>query len=372
MNKRKKPILVTQPFLPPLEEYTEYLKDIWKSKWITNAGKFHQELEEGLCRYLGIEYISLFSNGTLALLVAIKSLELKGEIITTPYSFVASSHAIKWNGLNLVFTDIESNTCNLNPDLIEEAITENTSAILPVHIYGNPCNTEKINQIAERNNLKIIYDAAHAFGVKINGNSILNFGDLTILSFHATKVFNTFEGGAIVSNTAEMKKKIDDLKNFGFHDEVNVEGIGINGKMNEVQAAMGLLQIKYVDKAIEKRKRIAEIYREGLKDVNGISFLDDIKGVKHNYAYFPVFINEREYGMSRDEVYEELNNHEIYGRRYFYPLISQFSVYKNLPSAEAENLPVAEEMSGEVICLPIYPDLDRRNVERIIYILRNL
>lgn len=367
MNKK---ITVTQPLLPPLEEYLPYLQQIWKNKHITNQGPFHEELEDKLCDYLGVEYISLFANGTIALLVAIKTLELKGEIITTPYSFVASSHVITWNNINPVFIDIESSTCNLNPGLIEEAITESTSAILPVHVYGNPCNIEKIADIAEKNNLKIIYDAAHAFGVKVNGDSIMNSGDLSVLSFHATKVFNTFEGGAIVSQTVEMKKKIDDLKNFGILDEVTVEGIGINGKMNEVQAAMGLLQLKYIDSAIEKRNKIAEIYREGLKGVDGIRFLDDMEGVKHNYAYFPIFINEREYGMCRDEVYEKLANKNIYGRRYFYPLISQFSTYKGLPSAKAENLPVAVKTSGEIICLPIYPDLDNGDVERIIEILK--
>ena len=369
MNKK---ITVTQPFLPPLEEYSPYLQQIWEKKHITNRGPFHEELEEKLCDYLGVKYISLFANGTIALLVAIKSLELKGEIITTPYSFVASSHAIMWNEINPIFIDIKSNICNLNPDLIENAITDNTSAILPVHVYGNPCETKKIKDIVTKHNLQIIYDAAHAFGVKVNGGSIMNFGDLSVLSFHATKVFNTCEGGAIVSHTAEMKKKIDDLKNFGFQDEITVEGIGINGKMNDLQAAMGLLQLKYIDSAIEKRKKITEIYREGLKEVDGIRFLDEMDGVKHNYAYFPVFINEMEYGMSRDEVYEELNNHNIYCRRYFYPLISNFSVYKGLPSALAKNLPVAKQISREVICLPIYPDLDHGDVERVIEILKVL
>ena len=367
-----KRINVTQPFLPPLEEYNEYLKQIWKNKHITNNGLFHQQLEQELCEYLGVKYISLFCNGTIALLLAIKALELKGEIITTPYSFVATAHSIKWNGLTPVFVDIDESTCNMDPDRIEKAITSKTSAILPVHVYGNPCETEKINQIAKKYNLKVIYDAAHAFGVDKNGKSILNEGDLSILSFHATKVFNTFEGGAIVSHSAEMKKKIDDLKNFGFQDQITVEGIGINGKMNEVQTAMGLLQLKYINSAIDKRKKIIEIYRNALEEVDGIQFFNDIEGVKHNYAYFPVFINELEYGKSRDEVYEELKKHNIYGRRYFYPLINQFSAYKSLPSTESENLIVAEKMSNEVICLPVYPDLDHADVEKIIEILKDL
>ena len=367
-----KRINVTQPFLPPLEEFQIYLQQIWKNKYITNNGPFHKQLEQELCNYLGVKHISLFANGTIALLVAIKALELKGEIITTPYSFVATAHSIKWNGLEPVFVDIDPLTCNLDTKKIENAISDQTTAILPVHVYGNPCNTEKIAEIAERYGLKIIYDAAHAFGVTVNGNSILNSGDLSVLSFHATKVFNTFEGGAIVSHTAEMKKKIDDLKNFGFQDQITVEGIGINGKINEVQAAMGLLQLKYIDQVIEKRNRIAELYREKLSEVNGISFLDGIKGVKHNYSYFPIFINEREYGMNRDKVYEELTNHNIFTRRYFYPLISRFSAYKNLPSAEEKSLPVAEQISSEVICLPIYPDLEHRDVERVIGILKSL
>ena len=367
-----KRINVTQPFLPPLEEFQIYLQQIWENKHITNNGPFHKQLEQELCNYLGVKQISLFANGTIALLIAIKALELKGEVITTPYSFVATAHSIKWNGLEPVFVDIDPLTCNLDTKKIENAISDQTTAILPVHVYGNPCNTEKIAEIAERYGLKIIYDAAHAFGVTVNGNSILNSGDLSVLSFHATKVFNTFEGGAIVCHTAEMKKKIDDLKNFGFQDQTTVEGIGINGKINEVQAAMGLLQLKYIDQVIEKRNRIAELYREKLSEVNGISFLDGIKGVKHNYSYFPIFINEREYGMNRDKVYEELTNHNIFTRRYFYPLISRFSAYKNLPSAEEKNLPVAEQISSEVICLPIYPDLEHRDVERVIGILKSL
>ena len=368
----KNKIYVTQPFLPPLEEFLESLEDIWESKWLTNVGKFHREFEKALCNYLDVKYISLFANGTLALMTALQVLRITGEVITTPYSFVATTHALHWNGIKPVFVDIESDTCNLNFEKIEVAITPYTTAILPVHIYGNPCNVFKIQQIADIYGLKVIFDAAHAFGVKVNGNSILNFGDLSVLSFHATKVFTTFEGGAIICHDEAMKKRIDFLKNFGFADEVTVIGEGINGKMNEVQAAMGLLQLKYIDSSIKKRKRIAQIYREGLKGVNGISFLDNIEDVKLNYSYFPVFINKGKYGKSRDEVYEELKNNHIYTRRYFYPLISHFSAYKGLPSARAKNLPVAEEMSREVICLPIYPDLNEDDIGRIIGVLKTL
>jgi len=368
----KDKIYITKPFLPPLDEYVKYLEKIWTSKHLTNNGPFHQQFEKELANYLGVKYVSLFNNATTGLLIAIKALELKGEIITTPYSFVATAHSIMWNGLTPVFVDINPSTCNIDPDKIENAITSKTSAILPVHIYGNPCDTKKIKDITDKHGLSVIYDAAHAFGVKQNNKPILNEGDLSILSFHATKVFNTFEGGAIISSTSEMKKKIDDLKNFGFQGETVVEGIGINGKMNEIQAAMGLLQLKYIDEAIEKRKIITEIYRKGLKNVLGICFLDDIEGVSHNYSYFPVFLQEKKYGKSRDEVYEELKNHNIFSRKYFYPLISQLTVYQNLPSTAKKNLPVAEQKSKEVLCLPIYPDLNNRDVERIIEILTTL
>jgi dTDP-4-amino-4,6-dideoxygalactose transaminase len=371
-NKLKEKIFVTQPFLPPLEEYVDYLEKIWAFKHLTNNGPFHQQFEKELASYLGVKYVSLINNATTALLVSIKALDLTGEVITTPYSFVATAHSILWNRLTPVFVDIDPSTCNIDPDKIEKAITSNTSAILPVHVYGNPCETKKIKDISEKYGLNVIYDAAHAFAVDKNGKSILTEGDLSVLSFHATKVFNTFEGGAIVSHTAEMKKKIDNLKNFGFQDQITVEGIGINGKMNEAQASMGLLQLKYIDSAIEKRKKIAKIYREGLREVNGISFLDDMEGVKHNYAYFPIFINEQEYGMSRDYLFEELKKHNIYSRKYFYPLISQFTAFINFLSSKTENLPIAEKMSSKVLCLPIYPDLDQMDVKRVIEILKTL
>lgn len=367
--KSENPIYVAQPYLPPLEKFQEYLKQIWENKWLTNNGPFHEQLEKALADYLGVKYISLFSNGMLALITALQTLEIKGEVITTPFSFVATTHALHWNGIKPVFCDIEPDFFNIDPEKIEALISPYTTAILPVHIYGNPCNVGEINRIAKKHNLKVIYDAAHTFGVQIKGNSILNFGNLSILSFHATKVFNTFEGGAIVCHEAETKKHIDYLKNFGFEDEVTVVGHGINAKMNEVQAAMGLLQLKYIDEAIEKRKRIAEIYREQLKQIAGITVLEDINGVKHNYAYFPILIDSKLLGKTRDEVYEYLKTKNIYTRRYFYPLISTFSTYEHLPSSKKENLPVAHKTAEQVLCLPIYPDLEMKDIHKIINLL---
>lgn len=371
-RKPEKPIYVTKPFLPPLEEFIPYLKDIWDSKWLTNEGKYHQQFERALADYLGVKYVSLFTNGTLALVIALQALRITGEVITTPYSFVATTHALRWNGITPVFCDIEPEYCNIDVDKIEALITPKTTAMLPVHIYGNPCNAEKIEKIAETYGLKVIYDAAHSFGVKINGNSILNYGDLSILSFHATKVFTTFEGGAIICHDEKKKKRIDFLKNFGFADEVTVVGPGINAKMSEFQAALGLLQLKHIEDAIAKREKIAQLCREKLAKIQGIRFLKNIPGVKHNYAYFPIFINEREYGKSRDEVYEELKKYNIYGRRYFYPLISQFPTYRGLPSASPENLTIAEKITKQVICLPIFPNLSLAVVDQVCDILQTL
>jgi dTDP-4-amino-4,6-dideoxygalactose transaminase len=353
-----KAVYVTEPFLPPLEELQIYLKDIWESKCLTNNGKYHQELEKALCDYLGVKYISLFANGTLALVTALQVLRIKGEVITTPFSFVATTHALWWNGIKPVFVDIEADSFNIDPERIESAITPQTTAILPVHVYGNPCNVQKIKQIADAYGLKIIYDACHTFGVKINGSPVLNFGDLSVMSFHATKVYNTFEGGAIVCHDKATKKRIDDLKNFGFEDETTVVTAGINAKMNEFQAAMGLLQLKYIDGAIEKRKQIAGRYRDLLKNIEGLTCLNDLPGVKHCYSYFPILIDRNKFGKTRDEVYEELKKYNIYGRRYFYPLISQFPIYKGLDSAFPGKMPVAEKISGQVICLPIFPGLN--------------
>lgn len=369
MSKR---IFVTQPFLPPLEEFEVYLKQIWDTRILTNIGRFHQELEEELCKYLGVKYISLFTNGTLALITALQALKITGEVITTPFSFVASTHCLHWNGITPVFGDIEEKHLTLDPEKIEALITSQTTAILPVHVYGNPSNYEKIKKIADTYKLKLIYDAAHAFGVKKDGISICNWGDLSIMSFHATKVFNTFEGGAIVCHDETMKKHIDDLKNFGFRDELTVIAPGINAKMSEIQAAMGLLQLKYIDGIIEKRKQIAIVYRELLDDMKGIRFFLDIEKVDHNYSYFPVIIYAEEYGKTRDELYDEFKSHNIYCRRYFYPLISSFPLYNKIDSALPGKMPLAEKIAEQVLCLPIYPDLEIENVEKICNIIHKL
>ena len=372
MNKKtNKPIFVTSPLLPPLEEFYEYLKDIWESKRLTNNGKYHQALEKALCKYLGVKYISLFANGTLALVTALQALRITGEVITTPFSFVASTHSLWWNNIKPVFVDIDPVSFNLNPNKIEAATTQHTTAILPVHVYGNPCDVYRIKEIANNYGLKVIYDACHTFGVTINDIPVLNFGDLSVMSFHATKVYNTFEGGAIVCHDEALKKRIDNLKNFGFVGETMVVTPGINAKMNEVQAAMGLLQLKYIDQAIAKRKKIAEQYREGLKGIAGLTYLEDFPGVRHCYPYFPTLIDKEKYGKSRDEVYEELKKHNIYGRRYFYPLISQFPTYRGLESAQPGKMPVAEMVTTEVICLPIYPDLEMEDLNNIIALIKS-
>ena len=363
-------IYVTQPTLPPLEEFTERLKQIWKSKILTNNGPFHQQFEKELAEYLGVKYLSLFANGTLALVTALQALRITGEVITTPFSFVATTHSLWWNNIKPVFVDIEPEYFTLDPEKIEAAITPQTTAILPVHVYGNPCRIDEIQKIADTYGLKVIYDAAHTFGVKIKGNSILNFGDLSILSFHATKVFNTFEGGAIICHDENTKKRIDYLKNFGFAGETTVIAPGINAKMNELQAAFGLIQLKHIDEYIFRRKKIAELYRKELSDVKGIRVLYDIEGVDHSYTYFPMLVDENLYGESRDTLYERLKMNNIYGRRYFYPLISQFPTYRGLLSAKTENLPLASDVAEQVICLPIYPDLDLTIVQRICDIIR--
>lgn len=367
----KKKITVTQPFLPPLEEYLPYLQQIWDNKWLTNNGPLHQQLEKELADYLGVKYISLFSNGTLALISALQAFNLSGEVITTPFSFVATTHSLWWNKIIPVFADIEPENLNLDPSKIEAKITDKTTAIMPVHVYGNPCQIDRIQNIALKYNLKVIYDAAHAFGVKLNGNSILNHGDLSILSFHATKVFSTIEGGAIVSHSADMKHHIDNLKNFGFRGEKVVEEPGINAKLNEIQAAYGLLQLKYINQFIERRKEITLLYRELLKDIQGIRCLTESKGITSNYSYFPILIDQQKYGITRDELYEKLKENNIYTRRYFYPLISEFQPYRNLPSANAENLPIASKAASEVLCLPIFVELENEQVEQIVSLIKN-
>ena len=360
-------ITVTSPLLPNLEDLYEFLKDIWQRKWITNAGHYHEVLEAELAKYLGVEYLSLFTNGTLPLITALQALGLtKGEVITTPYSFVATSHSIWWNQLTPVFVDVEEETCGMDPAKIEAAITEKTVAIMPVHCYGKPCKTEQIDAIAKKHNLKVIYDAAHAFGVNVNGESILNAGDISTLSFHATKVYNTIEGGALVCHSKEMKEQIDHLKNFGFEDEVTVVAPGINSKMDEVRSAYGLLNLRQVDAAIEARQKVANQYREALRNIKGIRFFDDMPGVRHNYSYFPIFIDEAQYGISRDALYAKLKENGIFGRRYFYPLITAFTPYRDYPSAKPENLPVANKVAEQVLCLPMHHALSSDDVDRII------
>lgn len=363
-----KNIYVTQPHLPPLEEYIPYLEQIWENKWLTNGGPFHQELEAKLSEYLGVDHIALFANGTLALVTALQALRITGEVITTPFSFVATAHSLLWNGIKPVFADIQPGTFNLDPEKIEAAITPHTTAIMPVHVYGHPCDVEKIQRIADTYGLKIIYDAAHAFGVRYKGESLLKHGDLSVLSFHATKIFNTFEGGAIVCPDAKTKKRIDDLKNFGFHDELTVVAPGINGKMNEVQAAFGLLQLKHIDKAIEQRCVIDSYYRERLSSVPGISFPPLPSDTKYNHSYFPILV-EKEYPLSREELYEKLLQNGIHTRRYFYPLISEFPMYRGLASASADNLSVAKRIADKVLCLPIYPTLAQQDLCKIVDII---
>ena len=359
-------ITVTSPLLPDLDEFQGLLKEIWDSKWVTNNGQFHKQLEQALCEYLKVPYISLFTNGTLPLLTALQALRITGEVITTPYSFVATTHSIWWNGCKPVFVDINPSNCGIDPDKIEAAITPRTTAIMPVHCYGKPCDMERIQAIADKYGLKVIYDAAHAFGVEVNGKSVLEQGDLATLSFHATKVYNTLEGGALVMHDAETKKRVDYLKNFGFASETEVVAPGINSKMDEVRAAYGLLNLRQVDEAIEKRHQVAIKYREGLRNVKGVHFFDDMPGVRHNYSYFPIFIDAEEYGMTRDELYFKMKEQGVLGRRYFYPLISTFSSYCGLSSAAPENLPVATRIANEVICLPMHHELADDHITRVL------
>ena len=353
-----KPIYVTSPLLPSLEDFTFLLKEIWESKMLTNNGNFHQKLEEELAKYLKVPYLSLFTNGTLPLITALQAMRITGEVITTPFSFVATTHSLWWNGIKPVFVDIEPETCNLDPSKIEAAITPKTTAIMPVHVYGKPCKTKEIQEIANKYGLKVIYDAAHAFGVEINGESIL------------TKVYNTLEGGALVVHDEQTKKRIDYLKNFGFASETEVVAPGINSKVDEVRAAYGLLNLKQVDHAINSRRKVAIRYRDELQGVKGITFFNDIPGVRHNYSYFPIFINAEEYGMTRDELYFKMKEHNVFGRRYFYPLISTFSTYRGLDSANPDNLPIATQMSNNVICLPMHHALSENEVEYILQIIK--
>lgn len=395
-----KQITVTAPLLPNLEDFNEMLKDIWASKWITNNGQYHKQLEAALKEYLKVPQVSLFTNGTLPLLTALQALRITGEVITTPYSFVATTHSIWWAGCKPVFVDIDPRTGNLDPEKIEAAITTRTTAIMPVHCYGKPCDVRRIKEIADKYGLKVIYDAAHAFALEIpkheadykrafdesrnalepctpvkrelqtvETESILNWGDMSTLSFHATKVYNTIEGGAMIMPNEPTKKQIDFLKNFGFANETTVVGPGINSKMDEVRAAYGLLNLKLVDDCIAARQQVAIKYRKALRDVEGITFFDDMPGVKHNYSYFPIFIDAKAYGMTRDELYFKMKEHNILGRRYFYPLISEFSTYKGLESAEPKNLPNAHKMADSVLCLPMHHELSDEDIMRIMNIV---
>ncbi len=364
MNNQR--ITVTAPLLPDLDEFYQLLQQVWASKWITNNGSFHMELEQELAAYLKVPYVSLFTNGTLPLITALQALHISGEVITTPYSFVATTHALWWNGIKPVFVDIDPATGNIDPDRIEEAITSRTTAIMPVHVYGKPCDTKRIQAIADKYGLRVIYDAAHAFGVEVNGESVLNAGDMSTLSFHATKVYNTIEGGAMVMHDEQTKKRIDYLKNFGFAGETTVVGPGINSKVDEVRAAYGLLNLKQVDAAIEARHQVAVAYREALRPVRGITFFDDMPGVKHNYSYFPIFVDAEQYGMTRDELYFKMKEQNVLGRRYFYPLISTFSTYRGLESSRPDNLPNAYMMADSVICLPMHHELSHNDIQRVL------
>ena len=378
-NMDNKLITVTSPLLPNLDDFTAELKKIWESKWITNNGDFHKQLEKELAAYLKVPYVSLFTNGTLPLMTALQALRITGEVITTPYSFVATTHSIWWNGCKPVFVDIDPATGDMDPNKIEAAITPRTTAIMPVHVYGKPCDTKAIQEIADKYGLKVIYDAAHAFGVEVPANEygleayndkglagILNAGDMSTLSFHATKVYNTIEGGALIMHDEKTKKRIDYLKNFGIADEVTVVGPGINSKMDEMRSAYGLLNLKQVDAAIEARHQVAIKYREALRPVEGISFFDDMPGVKHNYSYFPIFIDAEKYGMTRDELYFKMKSANVLGRRYFYPLISEFSTYRALESAAPKNLPNAHKMADSVICLPMHHALSDEDIQRVL------
>lgn len=395
-----KQITVTSPLLPNLDEFHEMLQQIWDSKWITNNGQFHQRLEKALAEYLKVPYISLFTNGTLLLLTALQALRITGEVITTPYSFVATTHSIWWNGCKPVFVDIDPKTGNLDPNKIEAAITPKTTAIMPVHCYGKPCDVRAIKEVADKYGLKVIYDAAHAFALEIPKNeadykvafdeatnalapsqatkhveveteSILNWGDISTLSFHATKVYNTIEGGAMIVHDAETKKRIDYLKNFGFAGETTVVGPGINSKVDEMRAAYGLLNLKQVDQAIANRQKVANTYREALRGIDGITFFEDMPGVKHNYAYFPMFIDAEKYGTTRDELYFKMKEANVLGRRYFYPLISEFSTYRGLESANPANLQNAHKMADNVICLPMHHELSEEDIQRVLKLILN-
>lgn len=372
MDNHSKPIYITQPLLPDLDLFMQLLEQVWENKILTNNGPLHTDLENKLCDFLGVKHITLVNNATSGLIIALKALDLKGEVITTPFSFVATAHSIIWNSLTPVFVDIDPITLNLNPDRIKAAINENTCAILPVHVFGYPCDFLSIDKIATEFNIKVIYDAAHSFAVKSNGQTILENGDFSVLSFHATKTFNTIEGGAIISKNVELKKKVDVLKNFSFLDETNISGFGINAKLNEIQAAFGILSLKKIELSILNRKKVAILYRKLITSIPGISFLNDIPNVDHNYSYFPIFIDKEKYGFSRDDLHERFKSRNIFTRRYFYPLISNFFPYSGLPSSSSWHLPLSNKIANEVLCLPIYDTLNEEDVERIVNVIKDV
>ncbi|WP_395334458.1 DegT/DnrJ/EryC1/StrS family aminotransferase [Novosphingobium sp. BL-8H] len=358
---------VTRPFLPPLDEFLPYLEGIWANRWLTNAGPYHQQFEEELAAYLGVEHVALTSNGTSALELALQALDLSGEVITTPFTFVATTHALQSRGLTPVFVDIDPKTGNLDPEKVERAITERTSAILPVHCFGHPCRTDRIAEIARVHRLKVIYDAAHAFNVRRDGESLLRAGDAACLSFHATKVFNTFEGGAVICADAATKARIGRLRNFGFTDAYSVDAIGTNAKMSEFQAAFGLLQLKYADEVVARRSAIAALYTAGLRTIDGVTLFEAEPGWRLNHSYYPLLLDDR-LASRRDELCARLLAAGIHARPYFWPLVCDHSVYRHLPSA-ATHMPVARNFAKRILCLPLYPDLAPRHVENAIGIV---
>ena len=372
-HRFEEPVYVTRPTLPKLEDYQRKLERIWETRWLTNDGECHTQLREALCEYLGVEHLNLCCNGTLALLLALQAARINGgEVITTPFTFPATPHALYWNRVEPVFCDIDETTFNLDPDRIESLIGPDTRAILPVHVFGTPCDVEAIQSIADRHGLTVIYDAAHMMGVTLNGRSVLEWGDFSILSFHATKLFSTAEGGAVISHSPPDCERIDFMKNFGIADEETVIGPGINGKMNELQAAFGLLQLEGVETEIASRKTLTQLYRQKLGAVPGIRVQQDLPGVRHNYGYFPVIVDPQTYGMTRDDLWASLREFNVVTRKYFHPLCSHYPSYASRPSSRPENLPVAERIAASVLCLPLYGTLSESSVETISTIIAEL
>lgn len=370
MKPFDEPIYVTRPLLPDLKEVYRELEKIWASKWLTNSGPEHQVFEGEIRRRLMVANVSLFNNGTIALLVAINSLSLKGEVITTPFTFPATPHSLFWNGITPVFCDIDEKSMTIDPDKVEQMVTPRTTAILGVHVFGAPCNIERIQEIADRHGLRVIYDAAHAFDTQVNGTGIGNFGDISMFSFHATKLFHTAEGGALTCKDTDLKRRIDLLKNFGIKNEDEVVMPGINGKMSEMQAALGLVNLRYLEAEREKRKRVIDTYARCLRDTEGIRLNELPSNVRNSYQYFVIRIEQKRFGISRDEVCKRLREYNVYARKYFYPLCSDYPCYKNLPSTDPANLLVAKRVVNEVLCLPLYGELALSTAERICEIIR--